>query len=93
MTQAQIESACENTIDAIGFQCDGGRQFSVRNEPTTYCAVVFEGDHTYVLPLIRERGGDINTDGHVVFARNTDGRRANLTGTADGDFTNCHLIE
>lgn len=93
MTPAEISAACEGTIDAIGYTCDGGRNFSVRYEPDTYCAIVFAGEHTLVMPEVSTRRGPANSNGVAVLRRASRGATATLTGTPDGDYLNCRLIE
>lgn len=80
---------CEAAIDAIGWQCADGHSFSARHDLNDACVVVFEGEHTYVLP--RNADGSAHTNEVVTLTQSDE--FASLTGTSTGPHENCSPAE
>lgn len=83
------QTPCESTLDAIGYTCTDGLQFSVRHDPDTQCVVLFLYDNTLVLPYDRAR--DANSNGAITFEQN--GSSATLSRITSGAASQCEMVE
>jgi hypothetical protein len=87
--QLAADSApCESTLDAIGYTCTDGLEFSVRHDPETQCVVLFLHDNTLVLPYDPATGA--NTNGAITFQQN--GSAATLSRITSGVASQCETV-
>ncbi len=80
---------CESTLDAIGFTCTDGLEFSVRHDPDSQCVVLFLYDNTLVLPYDQATGA--NTNGAITFEQNASS--ATLSRITSGATSQCEMME
>ncbi len=86
---APDNAPCESTLDAIGYTCTDGLEFSVRHDPNTQCVVMFLYDNTLFLPY--DRASDANTNGAVTFEQN--GSSATLSRITSGAASQCETVQ
>lgn len=86
---APDNAPCEATLDAIGFTCTDGLEFSVRHDPDTQCVVLFLSDNTLVLPYDQASGA--NTNGAVTFEQRASS--ATLSRITSGAASQCEMVE
>ncbi|MEZ5996882.1 MAG: hypothetical protein R3C25_14140 [Hyphomonadaceae bacterium] len=84
---------CDDTLDAVPYECADGRFFSVRSSTDASCAVIFAGDLTYVLRPVAVAEGHLETDGAVSLRSSETGERATLSGVPGGDYADCRAVE
>jgi len=86
---APDNAPCDSTLDAIGFTCTDGLEFSVRHDPDTQCVVLFLYDNTLVLPYDQASGA--NTNGAITFEQR--GSSATLSRITSGAASQCEMVE